>query len=77
MADENHANRIADELGIKIKQVAAAAELLEDGCTGPLYCPLPQGGHRFPGRSSHNKYPRPSRTTYGARQAARRCLEIP
>ena len=36
MADENHANRIADELGIKIKQVAAAAELLEDGCTVPF-----------------------------------------
>ena len=36
MADENHANRIADELGIKVKQVAAAAELLEDGCTVPF-----------------------------------------
>jgi protein Tex len=36
MADENHAKRIADELGIKIKQVSAAAELLEDGCTVPF-----------------------------------------
>jgi len=36
MADENHPKRIADELGIKIKQVSAAAELLEDGCTVPF-----------------------------------------
>jgi len=36
MADENHAKKIADELGIKIKQVSAAAELLEDGCTVPF-----------------------------------------
>jgi uncharacterized protein len=36
MSDENHAKRIADELGIKIKQVSAAAELLEDGCTVPF-----------------------------------------
>jgi uncharacterized protein len=36
MSDENHAKRIADELGIRIKQVAAAAELLEDGCTVPF-----------------------------------------
>jgi protein Tex len=36
MADENHAKKIADELGIKIKQVSAAAELLEDGSTVPF-----------------------------------------
>ena len=36
MADVSPAKRIADELGIKIKQVSAAAELLEDGCTVPF-----------------------------------------
>jgi protein Tex len=36
MAYENHARKISDELGIKITQVSAAAELLEDGCTVPF-----------------------------------------
>ena len=36
MVGENHAKRIADELGIKVNQVRAAAELLEDGCTVPF-----------------------------------------
>ena len=36
MVGENHARRIADELGIKVNQVSAAAELLEDGCTVPF-----------------------------------------
>lgn len=36
MADVSPAKRIADELGIKIKQVSAAAELLEEGCTVPF-----------------------------------------
>ncbi len=36
MVGENHARRIADELGIRINQVRAAAELLEDGCTVPF-----------------------------------------
>ena len=36
MIDENHVKRIADELGIQVNQVRAAAELLEDGCTVPF-----------------------------------------
>ncbi len=36
MVNENHAKRIADELGIQSKQVRAVAELLEDGCTVPF-----------------------------------------
>ena len=36
MVGENHARRIADELGIQVNQVRAAAELLEDGCTVPF-----------------------------------------
>jgi len=36
MVVENHAKRIADELGITVNQVRAAAELLEDGCTVPF-----------------------------------------
>ncbi len=36
MADMSPAKRIANELGINIKQVSAAAELLEDGCTVPF-----------------------------------------
>ena len=36
MVGENHARRIANELGIQVNQVRAAAELLEDGCTVPF-----------------------------------------
>src|SRR4030043_362111 len=36
MVGENHARRIAIELGIQVNQVRAAAELLEDGCTVPF-----------------------------------------
>lgn len=36
MADESHVKRIAGELGIKVKQAQAAADLLEDGCTVPF-----------------------------------------
>lgn len=36
MAHEGPAKRIADELGIRIEQVAAVAELLQDGCTVPF-----------------------------------------
>ncbi|MGO9568223.1 MAG: Tex family protein [Desulfomonilaceae bacterium] len=36
MSDVSPVKRIADELGVKIKQVSAAAELLEDGCTVPF-----------------------------------------
>ena len=36
MVGENYARRIADELGIQVNQVRAAAELLEDGCTVPF-----------------------------------------
>ena len=36
MVGENHAIRIANELGIQVNQVRAAAELLEDGCTVPF-----------------------------------------
>ncbi len=36
MVGENHARRIASELGIQVNQVRAAAELLEDGCTVPF-----------------------------------------
>ncbi len=36
MVGENHARKIADELGIQVNQVRAAAELLEDGCTVPF-----------------------------------------
>ena len=36
MVGENHAKRIANELGIQVNQVRAAAELLEDGCTVPF-----------------------------------------
>jgi protein Tex len=35
-ADVNPVKRIADELSIRIDQVSAAAELLEDGCTVPF-----------------------------------------
>ncbi len=36
MVGENHAIRIANELGIQVNQVRAAAGLLEDGCTVPF-----------------------------------------
>jgi len=36
MVGENHARRIANELGIRVDQVRAVAELLEDGCTIPF-----------------------------------------
>jgi len=36
MLDENHVERIADELGVQVNRVRAAAELLEDGCTVPF-----------------------------------------
>lgn len=36
MVGENHARKIANELGIQVNQVRAAAELLEDGCTVPF-----------------------------------------
>ncbi len=36
MVGENHARQIANELGIQVNQVRAAAELLEDGCTVPF-----------------------------------------
>ena len=36
MVSEHHAKRIADELGIQVNRVRAAAELLEDGCTVPF-----------------------------------------
>ena len=36
MVGENHAKRIANELGIQVNQVRAAAKLLEDGCTVPF-----------------------------------------
>jgi len=36
MVGENYAKRIADELGIQVKQAQAAAQLLEDGCTVPF-----------------------------------------
>ncbi|MBI4964480.1 MAG: RNA-binding transcriptional accessory protein [Desulfomonile tiedjei] len=36
MVDEKHAKRIANELGIQVNQVRAAAKLLEEGCTVPF-----------------------------------------
>lgn len=36
MVSHHHAKRIADELSLRINQVTAAAELLEDGCTVPF-----------------------------------------
>lgn len=36
MVGENHARRIANELGIQVNQVRATAELLEGGCTVPF-----------------------------------------
>ncbi len=36
MLDENRVKRIADELGVQVNRVRAAAELLEDGCTVPF-----------------------------------------
>jgi protein Tex len=36
MVGENHARKIANELGIQVNQVRAASELLEDGCTVPF-----------------------------------------
>jgi len=36
MVSEHHAKRIAEELSLRVKQVLAAADLLEDGCTVPF-----------------------------------------
>jgi protein Tex len=36
MLDEDRVKRIADDLGIQVNRVRAAAELLEDGCTVPF-----------------------------------------
>jgi uncharacterized protein len=42
--------QIAAELKARPAQVKAAVDLLDGGCHRALHRPLPQGGHRRPGR---------------------------
>ncbi len=69
MAMKVHVKRIADELGIKVKQAQAAAELLEDGCTVPLLHGTVKKPQAPWTRSTSPRSAIVYRTTRGTRQA--------
>lgn len=38
--------KIAEELGIRKEQASAAVKLIDEGCTIPFYCPVPERSYR-------------------------------